>query len=281
MPMPATTGQLRTRIQDMQIGDYIVCNYQASSGAVGTFSNLGGAVETEIPVAGSATPNGSFYFVKVDKGLLIADRVIQHSISWDTLNAGKAIQGKPLNNYFGLLNPDGLPPNTGYGVTFSPDGNYLAVVHAGPPFITVYKNVGAEVTVRSLTGGVAYADGNGNFSLTDQGHGGWPTNNEWDKYIVNFPANKIQAGKTLDDVFHHETTNVVTWCQDTPINGMTHPLSGGSPSPSTSGARVHRGLAKPTNQTNSADLAWAQPYWNTVWNGVLQGFRPVFEYKEA
>ena len=50
----------------------------------------------EIPMNASATPNGIFNFIKVDKGLLIADRVIQHSISWDTINSGGLIEGKNI-----------------------------------------------------------------------------------------------------------------------------------------------------------------------------------------
>jgi hypothetical protein len=107
MGVPATSGILRTNILDMQIGDYIVCNYQAASGVVGTFSNFGGIAGTEIPVASSATPNGTFYFIKADKGLLIADRVAQHSISWDALNAGKLIQGLPF-----AVNPSAIPVMT-------------------------------------------------------------------------------------------------------------------------------------------------------------------------
>ncbi|OME55362.1 hypothetical protein BSK59_12850, partial [Paenibacillus odorifer] len=99
MGFPATTGSLKTKVSDMKLGDYIICKYFAvSSGAVGVFNELGTSIATEIPVSGSATPNGSFYLVKVDKGLLAADRVIQHLISWDALNAGKLIQGVPWDN---------------------------------------------------------------------------------------------------------------------------------------------------------------------------------------
>ena len=85
---------IKSSLEDMDIGDAIPCRYQASSGAVGIFSELGTANMAEIPVGGSATPNGLFYFIKVDKGLLIADRLVQHSISWNTLNAGGYIEGK-------------------------------------------------------------------------------------------------------------------------------------------------------------------------------------------
>jgi hypothetical protein len=49
-----------------------------------------------LPVLGSATPDGLFNFIKVDEGLLLADRVIQHSISWDTINNAKFMEGNPF-----------------------------------------------------------------------------------------------------------------------------------------------------------------------------------------
>ena len=85
---------VKSTLESMSAGDCIPCKYVAStSGVAGAFSELGTCVATEIPVAGSATPGGLFYFIKADKGLLIADRVVQHSISWDVLNAAKFIQG--------------------------------------------------------------------------------------------------------------------------------------------------------------------------------------------
>lgn len=104
MPVPATTGQKRTRVSDMQIGDYIACEYwQNTVGSTGSLSLLGTATRDEIPITGmTAAPTsgngGTFYFVKVDKGLLIGDRVVTHSIPWDTLNTGRLIQGLPWNN---------------------------------------------------------------------------------------------------------------------------------------------------------------------------------------
>jgi hypothetical protein len=38
----------------------------------------------------------------------------------------------------------------------------------------------------SLSGGCAFADANGNMSTTNQSKYGFPTNNEWDKYIMNY-----------------------------------------------------------------------------------------------
>lgn len=83
-------------IDEMTIGDLIPYRYTAASGVAGAVSELGACTATEIPYTGSATPNGLAFFRKVDKGLLISDRVVQHSISWDALNSAKYIQGKPL-----------------------------------------------------------------------------------------------------------------------------------------------------------------------------------------
>jgi hypothetical protein len=92
---PYNLGIERKSLTDMQIGDYIPCTYVAgTSGAIGTFSNLGVLTGTEIPVTSSATPNGMFYWIKVDKGLLVSDRCVQSSISWDTLNTNGFIEGK-------------------------------------------------------------------------------------------------------------------------------------------------------------------------------------------
>lgn len=88
---------------NIQIGDYITCEYIAlTSGVVGTFVNLGSATKSEIPFTGTATPNGSFNFICVDKDYLgrkkfIADRNIQHSISWDKLNTAGIASGKNIN----------------------------------------------------------------------------------------------------------------------------------------------------------------------------------------
>lgn len=224
MPTPATTGQLRTTIQDMEIGDYIDCEYDSANSSpisATKFKNLGFATKAEIPVTGAQYPNGTFYFIKVDKGLLISDRVIQHTVTWDSLNSWKVIQGLPWD-------------------------------------------VGI---IRSLTGGVAYANefGDSSTSTVDGGYGAWPTINEWDKYIVSFPIDKIQTGKTLDDVFHWN--RIWTWVQDTPINGLINPFGSTSGS---SGQRIVRGNDLVTRIANTPSNLSSE-----------RGFRPVFEYKEV
>jgi len=368
MGVPATTGQLRTRIEDMQIGDYIICEYQANSGAVGEFRNLGTSTAPEIPVTGAVAPNGSFYLVMVDKklghgGLLIADRVIQHSISWDTLNAGKVIQGLPWGNVIPIMTsnttPSGEVSASGYSSTYYPykafdgiknnDNNmllfnavqgWLQYKFPFPKKIIKYgvtghhnatwvsespkdwtfeasndgvnwvildtvtnqtgwgaaqtryftinndsyylyyrinvtaNNSGSDnyrtaiselemfeydIKFRSLTGGVAYADANGNSSTTDQGTGkAFPSNSEFDKYIIGFNLTKIQSGKTPFDVFHHDV--VKTWTQDTPIISIAAATN-----------RVARGGT--TGLDNFSVFA------SSTANATV-GFRPVLEFRE-
>ncbi|WP_405169281.1 hypothetical protein [Paenibacillus sp. FSL H3-0286] len=372
MGFPATTGSLKTKVSDMKLGDYIVCKYVASSGVVGVFSELGTSTATEIPVIGSATPNGSFYLVKVDKGLLAADRVIQHLISWEALNSGKVIQGiefvtssinqMPIMTDYNIpsninitkypSNQDGngqafrmfdSDTNTQAGlftvmnggtfadnyiqiemdiprcvnqmtVTFptsnvtidyypsgwtfqgSIDGNIWDTLYVqtgltawqrgevrgfkiinntsykyyrlfrvtGPKNIAYFGEMKLEdassyATIRSLTGGVTFADANGNgiTTTTDLGYGMLPTNNEWDRYISNFPSSKIQVGKTLDDVFHWN--GVATWSQDTPNLAIK-----------ASTSRIARGYdsLKGGRHNGSAQAV------------TFYGFRPVFEYQE-
>lgn len=99
MAMPLN---LKSNIKDMQVGDAIACRYTASSNGVGVFSELGTCTANEIPVGGSSSPDGLFYFIHVGydhKGRkkLVADRNIQHSISWDTLNAMGIAHGVNVN----------------------------------------------------------------------------------------------------------------------------------------------------------------------------------------
>jgi hypothetical protein len=122
MPVPNTGGTLRTSISDMQVGDYIICGMNANTS--GQAAQIGYAGSTgysgEVALAGqSTTPSGqwySFYFIKADKGLLIADRVIQHTISWDTLNSAKYIQGGILTLLGGV---NGIIRSLGGGCAYA------------------------------------------------------------------------------------------------------------------------------------------------------------------
>lgn len=96
MSAPASQGRLCTTLKEMEIGDYIRCSYTASTANVaGYFTDLGSAVPgvTELPTTAAATANGYFYFLKVDKGLLVADRMVQSSISAQSLNAKNYLNG--------------------------------------------------------------------------------------------------------------------------------------------------------------------------------------------
>jgi hypothetical protein len=213
----------KSTITDMSIGDCIPVRYKsATSGVVGTFSEIGSCTANDIPATASATPDGLFYFIKADKGLLIADRVVQHSIAWDTLNTAMMIEGKK--------------------VTLSQD-----------------------VLIRSISGGNAYADANRNKSLTDKGYGGWPVNNEWDKYIVSSDLNgKIAKGD--NNIWHH--SEMWTTCKETPLNGLTDVVG----TVASNVRRIVRGYSY------SARLAIANSSLATSSAG---GFRPVLQYLES
>ena len=127
----------------LDIGKRIRCHYSATSDTVGTFSNLGeeayiDGINDFIPPESSATPDGDFYFICVDKDhlgrwKLIADRNIQHSISWDTLNSEGIASGSGVE-IKSIIHPESIVPNmTDYTspegtVTFSSEfsGNYPA-----------------------------------------------------------------------------------------------------------------------------------------------------------
>jgi hypothetical protein len=81
------------------IGESLPCRYKsATSGALGIFTEMGTTTATEIPVLSSATPDGSFNWVYVGYDYLgrkkyIADRNIQHTITWNTINTAGFASG--------------------------------------------------------------------------------------------------------------------------------------------------------------------------------------------
>lgn len=111
----------KTTIEDMEIGDCIPCRYKAPvSGAVGEFSELGTCNAAEISKNGVvATPDGKFYFIKVDKGLLIADRVVQTNVSWQTLNNAGLIDGA-FKKYGVVFNGSNSYATVSYVSTLAP-----------------------------------------------------------------------------------------------------------------------------------------------------------------
>lgn len=115
MGAPATAGKYVSGLSGMAIDDYIKCVYEAPySNVAGYFSQLGNKepwievhktingveqpVEKELYSELPTTPSsenisGYFYLIKVDYGMLIADRMVQQAISWETLNKKNYIYG--------------------------------------------------------------------------------------------------------------------------------------------------------------------------------------------
>ncbi|MCC0635247.1 MULTISPECIES: LamG domain-containing protein [unclassified Clostridioides] len=81
----------KSTLESMEIGDIIPCRYTAPiSGKVGYFSELGNCNCEGIDVdTSSDTPDGKFYFIKVNDNKFISDRNVQASISWNELNKNK------------------------------------------------------------------------------------------------------------------------------------------------------------------------------------------------
>ena len=389
-------------INTMAIGDVIPCRYTAlTSGVAGYFSELGTCIKDEIPVAGSATPDGLFYLIKTDKGTLIADRVIQTNISWDVLNSAKYIENK--NYTFDLMYKSNItPPNDGWTEEYAATSGTKSLQSDGSIYLAsytgayaVYKkvnvvnkdntivietklklpsnisfaniedgskrlmggiNASGQLTVngnvvsttgidlqathvyklikygqikweiyvddikllegtnwatttlnaiwfgnssginggyslyyfycnlsnrsggllnsiiRSLSGGCAYADANGNKSLTNASKGAWPTNNEWDKYIVNSDL-KGKMTKGDDNIWHYKSSHLCSWVKETPINGTWNDGLGHTGA-SSNVYRINRGYF--------SDGTWQDVNFGTssVAN-VNFGFRPVLNYVES
>lgn len=150
MPIPSTTGSLKTKISHMEIGDYIKLSYNNVAYVIGENG------QTEYPVTGSTTSVlGWMYLIKVDKGLLISDRVFRHTISWDVLNNAKWIQGNSVTL-------DGI---TG-----------------------IIRGISGGVAYANPTTGAITTDSTGSIQSA-------PINNEWDKYINLSTLNgKVTAG---------------------------------------------------------------------------------------
>ena len=78
-------------------GTAISCEYTAATaGTLGTFSNLGKATKKLLSTSGNATPDGTFYFVKIgttnaDEEILVADRVIHTNIPYTAIASGLGV----------------------------------------------------------------------------------------------------------------------------------------------------------------------------------------------
>lgn len=95
MGVPVTTGVLCNSISEMQIGDYIKCSVHQEKEKM-TFK-MGSDAENlnEIDVnTPPMTAEGLFYFLKVDKNKILADRRIVQRVSYTDINAMGLIKGK-------------------------------------------------------------------------------------------------------------------------------------------------------------------------------------------
>ncbi|MNV78143.1 hypothetical protein D3C71_1716160 [compost metagenome] len=132
------------------------------------------------------------------------------------------------------------------------------------------NNGGSELNIDELG---LYESAELGYSAIDAGFGLWPVNNEWERYVLNFPENKIQDGKTIEDVFHcsrSEQTGVGTysWTQDTPSVAL---------------AIATNKIVRAGNYFDAAGVLTNTPvsYIVSSLTRTYVGFRPVFEYKEV
>ncbi|MCG7406375.1 hypothetical protein MH117_03025 [Paenibacillus sp. ACRRX] len=225
MAAPATTGSLKTTVADMKIGDYITITY---TGLVYSFGvNTAGLKERDIKGETDPMTGSYWYGIKVDKGFIISDRVVQTRISWGTCNANKQIEGAEMNDR------------------------------------------GFSYVARSLSGGCAFADADGNPTLKqiDIKYGAFPTTNEYDTYIKRYPSYLIKYGNTIDDVFHYNAEYTLT--TDASITGNYLYLNGKSMDGHN--RRIRRGIEQ-------GDFGDVFPYG--INDAAYTGLRPVFQYKE-
>lgn len=97
-----------TDFEDLKIGSRIRCHYSATANMVGEFKGIGEELTDFISTESSDCPAGDFYFIAVERPegedqtiKLIADRNIQHSISWEVLRENKLVEGvtKQIDKY--------------------------------------------------------------------------------------------------------------------------------------------------------------------------------------
>ena len=183
--MPIT---LNNNLKTLKIGDYFWCKYTApTTGQVGTFSDIATKTDAEatpvIPVASSATPTGYFKYIVVDfdhlgRVMLIADRNIQHSISWDTLNTS------------GIASGSGLP------TLFDKPNNFLFTTRllTGGTVSTDKDNEWDNYIVSSTLGG--------NITSGDNAVWNWSGIYSWTSTVVSgTPANRVYRGSISSAYF--------------------------------------------------------------------------------
>ena len=126
---PPAKVDLVNKISQLTIGKGIEVDYVAgTTGSVGTFKNLGKASGGYIPTKNNPTPNGKLALIHVGtesdgRKILMADRVIQTNISYDTLSAVSTITIDGVN-YEARLPMTQSGGNNGYDPITVNDGEY-------------------------------------------------------------------------------------------------------------------------------------------------------------
>lgn len=188
MARPNTKGVLREHIYDMEIGDYFAMqtgesNFSGSNTDIYMLDwqawgkNVWKEEIPSLPNQNYTISDGVFYFIKVDDGLLIADRNIKNSMSHYHLRIGE-------NNYI--------------------QGRLMTID-------------GVSGLMRVPTGGITWADEKGNPVYTAPKYlsGGYPLDNEWDKYIVNsnLGGKVVPNDPTVWNHLTHETITQQLYCR--------------------------------------------------------------------
>ena len=105
------------KLEDMEIGDMIPARYTGYANAgwchIAELGTARSAQETNFD-AGSPQ-DGLFYFVKVDRGLLVADRNLSMGQAWTTIDYNKHIEGK--NDNVGFTSSLGYQSKVVFGVS--------------------------------------------------------------------------------------------------------------------------------------------------------------------
>ena len=158
-----------------KLGDNISCRYTSpAENKIGYFSNLCSYSSDVIPVTGAVIPDGNFNWIFVGydtfgRKKFIADRNIQHSLPWDTINTEGFSQGKPLNISDYPCNISTIYYVSESGNDTTGDGSKLK------PFKTVYAAVnkcvgGDTIYISAGTYDVTYSGGSyGGGGLYDYG----------------------------------------------------------------------------------------------------------------
>jgi hypothetical protein len=138
------------------------------------------------------------------------------------------------------------------------------------PYVKKFSDDNPGFLIRSLSGGIAFADDSGACSYIDRGKGAWPTDNEHDEYLVKSSLN----GKKIDNYDLWNMAEMYEWCKETPSGIRTiRDFKQNAMNPDYS----YRSSRGNTLATSWRDL-YPLPYTAAPAN---IGLRPVLEYVET